>query len=139
MSSKLPDNAAAREVARLRGINADLDEQIRVLMEKKIENAERVGLLSNVANWIEPVAIPTEPDAHVQDPIKETGADIVQGVVEELEEAEKSIVIRPIVPDGSLSEPTPAPESSPELDLDLEPIPVEADTAGKEAQDVNLD
>jgi len=48
---QLPANAAAREMERLRSVNRDIDEQIRVLREKQLEHSELIGNLSHVAEW----------------------------------------------------------------------------------------
>lgn len=97
---KTPDNVAAREVERLRSWNNDLDEQISVLMAKELENAENIGLLLTVANWVEePTApveqIPGEPTTEpvieppvVAEPIITTGGDLVKDKVTKLEKAE---------------------------------------------------
>ena len=50
----IPANAAAEEMVRLRSVNADIDEQIRVLREMQLANSEVVGNLSHVAQWVEP-------------------------------------------------------------------------------------
>lgn len=96
--AKTPDNAAAREVERLRSWNADLDEQISTLMATKLENAENIGLLLTVANWVETTPAPAEPsetpEAEVPDtapaPIKVEGAELVKDKITQLEEAEQA-------------------------------------------------
>ncbi|WP_449280434.1 hypothetical protein [Leucobacter sp.] len=63
-----PANAAAREIERLRSVNRDIDEQIRVLREKQLENSELIGNHSQVAEWtVEPGPDP-EPASEVVDP-----------------------------------------------------------------------
>lgn len=48
-----PVNAAAKEVERLRRLNLDLDEQIRVLRDTQLANSEVIGNLSHIAVWEE--------------------------------------------------------------------------------------
>ena len=93
--TKTPDNAAAREVERLRSWNADLDEQIEVLMATKLENAENIGLLLTVANWVETAPADSETSeaespatAPAPAPIKVKGAELVKNKITRLEEAE---------------------------------------------------
>ena len=50
-TEKLPANAAATEIVRLRSINADIDEQLRVLRETKMGNSEIIGNLGTLATW----------------------------------------------------------------------------------------
>ena len=106
--AKTPDNAAAREVERLRSWNADLDEQISTLMATKLENAETNGLLLTVANWVETTPAPAEPtetteaettgtDTATPTPTPtaprvkvELGAEVVRDKITQLEEAEQA-------------------------------------------------
>ena len=46
-----PANASAREIVRLRSINADLSEQKRVLTEREHANLETIGALAWSAIW----------------------------------------------------------------------------------------
>lgn len=50
---KVPTNAAAEEVRRLRGVNSDIDEQMRILRQSQMTNSELIGLLSERATWEE--------------------------------------------------------------------------------------
>lgn len=94
---KLPNNAAAMEIVRLRGINNDIDEQMRVLREHQMNNSELIGNFSHVAEWIDDSPAP-EP------PIEETPEPELEPPVEEI----------------------PDPEPEPESDPDPEVIPEEA-------------
>lgn len=58
---KLPTNAAAEEVRRLREVNTDLEEQIRTLRKAQSTNSELIGHFSSLATW-EEVPDPSEPD-----------------------------------------------------------------------------
>lgn len=62
---KVPTNAAAEEVRRLRGVNDDIDEQMRVLRQTQMTNSELIGLFSERATWDEipdPAAPALEPE-----------------------------------------------------------------------------
>lgn len=48
---KTPANAAAAEVQRLRSVNTDILEQIRVLHETRDRNSETIGVLEHAAIW----------------------------------------------------------------------------------------
>ena len=53
MTNKIPVNAAAREVTRLRNINSDIDIQINELRARQINNAEQIGAFLPNAEWTE--------------------------------------------------------------------------------------
>ena len=59
---EIPANAAAREIARLRDINKDVETQIRELRDRQLENSEMIGALSPSAEWGEPPAPEPEPE-----------------------------------------------------------------------------
>lgn len=48
---RVPINAAAREVVRLTSANEDLDEQIRILTEKRASNCETAESFEAIAEW----------------------------------------------------------------------------------------
>ena len=48
---KTPANAAASEVVRLRSVNTDILEQIRILHETRDRNSETIGVLEHAAVW----------------------------------------------------------------------------------------
>lgn len=60
---RIPANAAARDVRRMREENLDLEEQILVLRTKQLENSEMMGQLSHIAEWVD-----EQPDIPVEGP-----------------------------------------------------------------------
>lgn len=67
---KLPTNAAAEEVRRLRGVNSDLEEQIRTLRKSQSTNSELIGHFASLATW-EEVPDPSMPDPEEEEPTPE--------------------------------------------------------------------
>lgn len=61
---KLPTNAAAEEVRRLREVNVDLEEQMRELRQTQMTNSELIGHFMSLATWEE---VP-DPAASVEEP-----------------------------------------------------------------------
>ena len=65
-TQKIPANAAAVEVQRLRGVNTDILEQIRVLHETRDRNSETIGILEHSATWQDVIIVeepaPVEPE-----------------------------------------------------------------------------
>lgn len=92
---KLPTNAAAEEVRRLREVNIDIEEQMRVLRQTQMTNSELIGLLSERATWDE------IPDPAYTDP------ESAPEVPEEEPEASEPL-------EAPLPEPDPEPEPEPE-------------------------
>lgn len=72
-SIRLPANAAAEEVRRRREENVDLEDQIRVLRSKQLENSEIIGTLGNVATWTE--VPPTAPEEPAPEPIEDPNTE----------------------------------------------------------------
>lgn len=49
--SQLPMNPPARDIVRLRSINADIDHQINELRARQAENSELIGSITWAAVW----------------------------------------------------------------------------------------
>lgn len=70
---RIPKNGTAREINRIQGVVMDLDEQIRILSERKSEHQESISILEQYgqAEWEEQ----PDPDPVEEDPIPEEEAE----------------------------------------------------------------
>lgn len=104
---RLPTNAAAEEVRRLRSVNLDLDEQMRTLRETQMNNSELIGLLSGSATW-EEVELPvegegeeTESNPPAPEPVEPEPGEGLEEVPEATEEPEEPGTIDQEEPGGN--------------------------------------
>lgn len=65
---KIPVNAEAREIARLRDVNKDIEGQIQELRARQLENSEMTGALNPRAEWADPPAPEPDPEPEVPEP-----------------------------------------------------------------------
>ena len=71
MLNKIPLNAEAREIARMRDVNKDIETQVEELRDRQLENSEMIGALNPSAEWTEPPAPEPLPDPEVPEQTEE--------------------------------------------------------------------